>query len=67
MKRTQEFSSLGQQLQADNEIIAYIDGLAIVRTNGAICFSLKSQKSIAKLVMWLSRTISLPSRSWIRS
>ena len=31
MKRTQEFSSLGQQLQADNEIIAYIDGLAIVR------------------------------------
>ena len=31
MKRTQEFSSLGQQLQADNEIIAYIDGMAIVR------------------------------------
>lgn len=30
MKRTQEFSSLGQQLQADNEIIAYIDGMAIV-------------------------------------
>lgn len=30
MKRTQEFSSLGQQLQADNEIIAYIDGRAIV-------------------------------------
>jgi hypothetical protein len=31
MKRTQEFSSLGQQLQADNEIIAHIDGMAIVK------------------------------------